>query len=158
MLYGLLNDNEKRLENVYEGSVLMDRHDELVSDATDLRIRAENTISNSKENDLSRIWNLYLLVNPYNYDTFLTSYKTAELYLEDASQKYKVAGELLMANNTKEDLSNLRGERRFILSLFFIACILYGILFIYAITRIIGGSMAYMRDMYEREVGDLLVT
>ena len=158
MLYGLLNDKEKRLENVYEASLLMNKHDELVSDATELRINAENTISNSKENDLIRIWNLHLLVNPYNYDTFLNSYKTAETYLEEASKKYKVAGELLMVNNTKEDLRNLKGERRFILPLFFIACILYGILFIYAITRIIGGSMAYMRDMYEREVGDLLVT
>lgn len=158
MLYGLLNDKEKRLGNVYEGSVLMDKHDELVSDATDLRIKAENSIANSKENDLSRIGDMYLLLNPYHYDTFVTSYRTAETYLEDASQKYKVAGELLMANNTKEDLSNLKGERRFILSLFFIACILYGILFIYVITRIVRGTMAYMRDMYEREVGDLLVT
>jgi len=158
MLYGLLNDKEKRLENVYEGSVLMDKHDELVSDATDLRIKAENSIANSKENDLSRIWNLHLLVNPYNYDTFLKSYKTAESYLEDASQKYKVAGERFLYNQTERNLNNLKSEMRFILSLFFIACIFYCVLFIYAITRIVRGTMAYMRDMYEREVGDLLVT
>jgi hypothetical protein len=158
MLYGLLNDKEKRLENVYEGSVLMDKHDELVSDATDLRIRAENSIANSKENDLSRIWDMYLLLNPYNYDTFLTRYKTAESYLEDASQKYKVAGERFLYNQTERNLNNLKSEMRFILSLFFIACIFYCVLFIYTITRIVRGTMAYMRDMYEREVGDILIS
>jgi hypothetical protein len=158
ILYGLLDDKEKRLENVYEESLLMDKHDELVSDATDLRIKAENTRSTSKENDLSRIGGIYLLLNPYNYDTFSTSYKTAESYLEDASTKYKVAGELLLYDQTKEDLNNLQGERRFILSLFFIMCILYGVIFIDAIARIVGGTMAYFRDMYEREVGDTLIT
>ncbi len=158
ILYGLLNDQEKRLENVYEESLLMDRHDVLVSDATELRITAETTISTSKENDLMRIWDMYLLVNPYNYDTFFQSYKTAESDLEEASEKYKVAGELLLASNTKEDLDTLKGERRFILSLFFIVCVLYGVVIITALIRIIGGSMAYMRDMYEREVGDILVT
>lgn len=157
-LYGLLNEQEKRLENVYEESVLMDKHDVLVSDATELRITAENTISNSKENDLMRIWDMHLLFNPYNYDTFLQRYITAESDLEEASKKYKVAGELLLADNTTEDLTELKGERRFILSLFFVACILYGVLFIYAISRIIGGTMAYMRDMYEREAGDILVS
>ncbi|MBK5191455.1 MAG: hypothetical protein JJE19_08185, partial [Methanosarcinales archaeon] len=158
MLYGLLNDKEKRLENVYEGSVLMDKHDELVSDATDLRLRAENSIATSKEEDLSRIGDMYLLLNPYNYDTFLKSYKTAEIYLGEASQKYKVSGERFLYDQTKGDLTNLKSEMRFILSLFFIAGIFYCVLFIYAITRIVRGTMAYMRDMYEREVGDLLVT
>jgi hypothetical protein len=158
ILYGLLEDKEKRLENVYEESVLMDKHDELVSDATDLRIKAENTRSTSKENDLSRIGGIYLLLNPYNYDTFSTSYKTAESYLEDATKKYKVAGELLLYDQTKEDLNNLKGERRFILSLFIIMCIFYGVIFIDAIARIVGGTTAYFRDMYEREVGDMLIT
>jgi len=97
-------------------------------------------------------------LNPYNYDTFLKSYKTAESYLEEASQKYKVAGERFLYNQTKGDLTNLKSEMRFILSLFFIAGIFYCVLFIYAITRIVRGTMAYMRDIYEREVGDLLVT
>jgi hypothetical protein len=158
MLYGLLNDKEKRLENVYEGSVLMDRHDELVSDATDLRLRAETSIATSKEEDLSRIWDLYLLFNPYNYDTFVTSYKTAEGYLEEASQKYKVAGERFLYDQTEGELNRLKSDMRFILSLFFIACGLYGVLFLYAITRIVRGTMTYMRDVYEREVGDILVT
>ncbi|MDI6810108.1 MAG: hypothetical protein QMD80_00245 [archaeon] len=157
-LYGLLNNKEKRLESVHEGSLLMDKHDELVSDAADLRIKADNALSNSKEKDLIRIGDLHLLLNPYDYDTFLKSYKTAESYLEEATKKYKVSGELLLADKTEEDLNNLKGERRFILSLFFIACIVYGVLFIAAIVRIIGGSMAYMRDMYEREAGDILVT
>jgi hypothetical protein len=156
-IYGLLNDMGKRLECLNEESRMMDQHDELVSDATDLRIKAENTVATSKENDLSRIWGLHLLLNPYNYDTFSRSYKTAESYLEDASMRYKVAGELLLHDQTKEDLNNLKGERRFILSLFFILCVFYGILFIYAIARIIGGTMAYFRDMDEREVGDILV-
>jgi len=158
MLYGLLNDKEKRLENVYEGSVLMDRHDELVSDATDLRLRAETSIATSKEDDLSKIWDLYLLFNPYHYDTFVTSYKTAEGYLEEASQKYKVAGERFLYDQTEGELNRLKSEMRFILSLFFIACGLYSVLFLYAITRIARGTMTYMRDVYEREVGDILVT
>ncbi|MBE0515864.1 MAG: hypothetical protein IBX41_00525 [Methanophagales archaeon] len=158
MLYGLLNNREKRLGSVHEGSLLMDKHDELVSDAAELRIKADNALSNSKENDLIRIGDLHLLLNPYDYDTFLESYKMAERYLEEATKKYKVSGELLLADKTEEDLTNLKGERRFILSLFFIACSVYGVLFISALVRIIGGSMAYMRDMYEREVGDLLVT
>jgi hypothetical protein len=158
MLYGLLNDKEKRLENVYEGSVLMDKHDELVSDATDLRLRAETSIATSKEDDLTRIWDTYLLFNPYNYDTFVTSYRTAEGYLEEASQKYKVAGERFLYDQTEGELNRLKSELRFILSFFFIACGLYGVLFLYAITRIVQGTMAYMRDVYEREVGDILVT
>ncbi|MBC8520497.1 MAG: hypothetical protein H8D26_00680 [Methanomicrobia archaeon] len=157
---GLLNDKEKRLECTYEESRMMDKHDELVSDATDLRIKAENNISNSKENDLIRIriGDTYLLLNPYKYDTFSANYGSAERYMEDASKKYKVAGEPVMAGNTKEALNKLKSERRYILSLFFLACILYAAAFIYAINRVIMGTVAYMRDMYEREVGDIVIT
>ncbi|MGB2728586.1 MAG: hypothetical protein WBD09_08950 [Halobacteriota archaeon] len=157
---GLLNDKEKRLECTYEESRMMDKHDELVSDATDLRIKAENNISNSKENDLIRIriGDTHLLLNPYKYDTFSARYGSAESDLEDASTKYKVAGELLMSGNTKEAVIKLKSERSYILSLFFLACILYAAAFIYAINRVIMGTVAYMRDMYEREVGDIVIT
>jgi hypothetical protein len=158
VLYGLLNDKEKRLENVYESSLLMDKHDDLVSDATDLRIRAETSIATSKENDLARIGDWYLLVNPYNYDTCVASYETAESYLAEAAEKYTVAGERFLYEQTTEDLGRLQSELRSILLLFFIACSLYAIFFIYAITRIIRGTTAYLRDVYEREVGELLVS
>ncbi len=158
ILYGLLNEKEKRLENVYEGSLLMDKHDELVSDATDLRIRAETSIATSKENDLARIWDLYLLTNPYNYDTFITSYETAEGYLTEASEKYKVAGERFLYEQTTGDLEHLQSEQRSILLLFFIACSFYALFFIYAVVRITRGTTAYLRDVDEREVGNVLVT
>jgi len=157
-IYGLLNDKEKRIESMYEESVMMDKHDELVSDATDLRIKAENVISNSKENDLIRIADTYLLVNPYKYDTFSANYKTAESYLEDASTKYKVAGELLMSGNTEAELKEVKSEWGSILFLFSLACIFYAIAFIHTINRVIMGTMAYMRDRYERELGDIVVT
>jgi hypothetical protein len=155
---GLLNDKEKRLECMYEESRMMDKHDELVSDATDLRIKAENNISNSEENDLIRVWDMYLLLNPYKYDTFSANYGSAERYMEDALKMYKVAGELLMAENTETELEEVKSERSYILSMFLLACILYAAAFIYAINRVIMGTMAYIRDMYEREVGDIVVT
>ena len=157
-IYGLLKDKEKRIECNYEESRLMDKHDELVSDATDRRIKAEKNIMNAKENDLIRIWNTYLLLNPYKYDTFSESYGSAEKYLEDALKNYKVAGESLMAEDTEKKLKEVKRERSYILSLFFLACILYGAAFIYTINRVIMGTMGYMRDMYEQEVGDIIVT
>ena len=144
-IYGLLNDKEGRIGSNYEESRLMDKHDELVSDATDLRIKAEKNIMNTEENDLIRIWNTYLLLNPYNYDTFSESYGSAEKYLEDALKNYKVAGESLMAGDTEKKLNEVKSEWRYILSLFFLACILYGAAFIYTINRIIMGTVAYMR-------------
>lgn len=156
-IYGLLKDKEKRIECNYEESRLMDKHDELVSDATDLRIKAEKNIMNAEENDLIRISDVYLLLNPYNYDTFSESYGSAEKYLEDALKNYKVAGESLMAEETEKKLNEVKRKRSYILSLFFLACILYGAAFIYTINRVIMGTMAYMRDMYEREVGDIIV-
>ncbi len=157
-LYGLLNDRVKRLENVYEGTRLMDQHDELVSDATDLRIRAETSVATSKENDLSRIGDWYLLVNPYNYDTFVTSYRMAVSYLEAAAAKYKVAGERFLYEQTLGEVKDLQGELSSILLIFFTACSFYGILFGFAILRIAKGTTAYLRDLAEREVGELLVT
>ncbi len=156
-IYGLLKDKEKRIECNYEESRLMDKHDELVSDATDLRIKAEKNIMNAEENDLIRISDVYLLLNPYNYDTFSESYGSAEKYLEDALKNYKVAGESLMAEETEKKLNEVKRKRSYILSLFFLACIMYGAAFIYTINRVIMGTMAYMRDMYEREVGDIIV-
>ncbi len=156
-IYGLLKDKEKRIECNYEESRMMDKHDELVSDATDRRIKAEKNIMNSKENDLIRIWNTYLLLNPYKYDTFSESYGSAEKYLEDALKNYKVAGESLMSEDTEKKLKEVKSEWSYILSLFFIACILYGAAFFYTINRVIMGTVAYMRDMYEREVGDIIV-
>jgi len=157
-LYGLLNDKEKRLDCVYEETRMMDKHDELVSGATDLRIRAENIILDSNENDFYRLWETYLLSNPYNYDTASGSYKTAEGYLEAASKNYRFAGEPLMAGDTEKDLKELRGEWRHILSLFLILCVVYGAVLIYVLSRIIRGTMAYMYDMHEREIGDVVVT
>jgi len=157
-LYGLLNDRVKRVENVYEGTRLMDQHDELVSDATDLRIRAETSVTTSKEHDLSKVWEWYLLVNPYNYDTFVTSYRLAVSYLETAAAKYKVAGELFLYEQTRGEVEDLQSELRFILLLFFTACAFYGLIFGFAILRITRGTTAYLRDLAEREVGELLVT
>lgn len=157
-LYGLLNDKKKRLDCVYEESRMMDKHDELVNNATDLRIQAENIILNAKENDLNRLWNTHLLSNPYDYDTASDSYKTAEGYLEDASKKYRFAGELIMAEDTLADLKELRSEWRYILSLFLLMCLVYGAAVIYVLNRIIRGTMAYMDDMREREVGDVVVS
>jgi hypothetical protein len=156
-IYGLLKDKEKRIECNYEESRLMDKHDELVSDATDRRIKAEKNIMNAEENDLIRICDVYLLLNPYNYDTFSESYGSAEKYLEDALKNYKVAGESLMAEDTEKKLNEVKRKWSYILSLFFLACILYGAAFIYTINRVIMGTVAYMRDMYEREVGDIIV-
>jgi hypothetical protein len=156
-IYGLLNDKEKRIECNYEESLLMDKHDELVSDATDLRIKAEKNIMNTEENDLIRIGDIDHLLNPYKYDTSSESYGSAEKYLEDASTKYKVAGESLMSEDTEKKLNDVKREWSYILSLFLFACILYGAAFFYTITRVITGTMAYMRDMYEREVGDIIV-
>lgn len=160
-IHGLLNDMRKRLECSYEESRMMDKHEELVSDATHFRIEAEKNILNSRENDLIRIGDIYLLLDPYKYDTFSANYGQAEKYLEDALKKYKVAGikedEPLFVD-TKEELNKLRNERMYILFLFLLACILYGAAFIYTISRVIMGTMAYMRDMYEREAGDIVVT
>ena len=157
-LYGLLNDRVKRVENVYEGTRLMDQHDELVSDATDLRIRAETSVTTSKERDLSRVWERYLLVNPYNYDTFVTSYRLAVSYLETAAVEYKVAGELFLYEQTRGEVEDLQSELSSILLIFFTACAFYGLLFGFAILRITRGTTAYLRDLAEREVGELLVT
>ncbi len=156
-IYGLLDNKEKRLECNYEESLLMDMHDELVSDATDRRIKAEENIMNSRENDLIRIWNTYLLLNPYNYDTFFAGYGSAEKYMEDALKNYKVAGASLMSEDTEKKLKEVKSEWSYISSMFLLACILYGAAFFYTINRVIMGTVAYMRDMYEREVGDIIV-
>jgi len=158
MVYGLLSDKEKRLGCVYEESMLMDKHDELVSAANDLRLDAEHMIFDGKEKDLVRIWNLYLLLNPYDYDTASANYRLAQRNLDDASKKYRVAGELLMANNTIADSAKLKGEWSRILWLFILVCLLYAAALIYTISRIFMGTMAYIRDMHDREVGDIVVT
>ncbi|MCK4731093.1 MAG: hypothetical protein KAT65_01425, partial [Methanophagales archaeon] len=78
-IYGLLRDKEKRLGSVEEESMLMDKHDELVSVANDLRFEAENMIFDSKEKDLVRIWDLYLILNPYyDYGPASTNYWLAQ--------------------------------------------------------------------------------
>ncbi len=157
-VYGLLRDKEKRLECLYEGAMLMDKHDELVSVANDLRLDAEHEIFEGKDKDLVRIWDLHLLLNPYDYDTASANYELAQQNLEDASKKYRVAGELFMANNTKEDFYGLKGEWNYILWLFILVCLLYAAALIYTIARIFIGTMAYIKDVHDREVGDIVVT
>ncbi|NQE52943.1 hypothetical protein C5S29_05065 [ANME-1 cluster archaeon GoMg3.2] len=157
-VYGLLGDKEKRLECVYESSMLMDKHDELVSAANDLRFDAEHEIFEGKDKNLVRIWDLHLLLNPYDYDTASANYELAQQNLQDASKKYRVAGEVFMANNTKEDFYGLKGEWNYILWLFILVCLLYVAVLIYTIGRIFIGTMAYIKDMHDREVGDIVVT
>jgi hypothetical protein len=156
--YGLLSNKEKRLDCAYEESMLMDMHDELVSAANDLRFDAENMILDSKEKDLARIWDLYLLLNPYDYDMASANYWLAQQKLDDASKKYVFAGERLMAKNTKEDLYELKGEWKHILWFSSLVWFLYVAVLVYIIIRILIGTMAYMRDMHDREVGDIVVT
>lgn len=158
MVYGLLGDKEKRLECVYESSMLMDKHDELVSAANDLRFDAEHEIFEGKDKNLVRIWDLHLLLNPYDYDTASANYELAQQNLQDASKKYRIAGEVFMANNTKEDFYGLKGEWNYILWLFILVCLLYVAVLIYTIGRIFIGTMAYIKDMHDREVGDIVVT
>nr|AAU83671.1 hypothetical protein GZ32E7_34 [uncultured archaeon GZfos32E7] len=157
-VYGLLGDKEKRLECLYEGSMLMDKHDNLVSAANDLRLDAEQEIFEGKDKDLVRIWDLHLLLNPYDYDTASANYELAQQNLEDASKKYRVAGEGFMANNTKEDFYGLKGEWNYIFWFSSLVWLLYVAVLGYIIIRILMGTMAYMRDMHDREVGDIVVT
>ncbi|MGB3458090.1 MAG: hypothetical protein WBB08_02095, partial [Halobacteriota archaeon] len=157
-VYGLLGDKEKRLECLYEGSMLMDKHDNLVSAANDLRLDAEHEIFEGKDKDLVRIWDLHLLLNPYDYDTASANYELAQQNLEDASKKYRVAGEGFMANNTKEDFYGLKGEWNYIFWFSSLVWLLYVAVLGYIIIRILMGTMAYMRDMHDREVGDIVVT
>jgi len=158
MVYGLLRDKEKRLECAYESAMLMDKHDNLVSVANDLRLDAEHEIFEGSDKNLVRIWDLHLLLNPYDYDTASANYELAQRKLDDASKKYRVAGELFMANNTKEDLYGLKGEWNYILWLFILVCLLYAAVLGYTIARIFIGTMAYIKDMHDREVGDIVVT
>ncbi len=157
-LYGLLGERHKSTECHYEQSKMLDWHDKLVSGATDLRIRAEGIIADSKERDLFRFWNSYMLMNPYNYDTFASSYETAAAYLEEAAQKYRLAGEPLLYHNTISELNELHAERSRILSLFLLSCVIYAILFLYVLIRIIDGTVSYLKDTYEREIGDFMVS
>ncbi len=81
--------------------------------------------------------------------------------MEDALKNYRVAGikeDEPLFEDTKEELNKLKSERIHILLLFFFVCFLYGAAFIYTISWVIMGTMAYMRDMYEREAGDIVVT
>ena len=158
IVYGLLSDKEKRLECAYESAMLMDKHDNLVSVANDLRLDAEHEIFEGNDKDLVRIWDLHLLLNPYDYDTASANYGLAQRKLDDASKKYQVAGELFMANNTKADLYGLKGEWNYILWLFILVCLLYAAVLGYTIARIFIGTMAYIKDMHDREVGDIVVT
>ncbi len=63
-----------------------------------------------------------------------------------------------MAEDTLADLKELRSEWRYILSLFLLMCLVYGAAVIYVLNRIIRGTMAYMNDLHEREVGDVVVS
>jgi hypothetical protein len=158
MVYGLLSDKEKRLECAYESAMLMDKHDDLVSVANNLRLDAEHEIFEGNDKDLVRIGDLHLLLNPYDYDTASANYELAQRNLDDASKKYVFAGELFMANNTKEELYGLKGEWNNILWLFILVCLLYVAVMGYTIGRIFIGTMAYTKDMHNREVGDIVVT
>ena len=158
MVYGLLDDKDNRSECVYEGSILMDKHDNLVSAANDLRLDAEHKIFEGKNKDLVRIWDLYLLLNPFDYDTVSANYGLALQNLEEASKKYRVAGELFMANNTKEDLYGVKGEWSYIKNLFILVFLFYAAVLGYIIVQILMGTMAYMRDLHDREVGDIVVS
>ncbi|NAT11003.1 hypothetical protein C4E22_05605 [ANME-1 cluster archaeon AG-394-G06] len=158
IVYGLLGDKEKRLECIYEGAILMDKHDNLVSVANDLRLDAENIIFDSKEKDLTRIWDWYLLLNPYDYDTASMNYWLAQRKLDVASKKYVFAGELFMANNTEKDLYGLKGEWNYIKNLSILVWLLYVAVLGYTIVRIFIGTLAYIKDIRDREVGDIVVT
>ncbi|RJS77724.1 hypothetical protein CW713_10020 [Methanophagales archaeon] len=63
-----------------------------------------------------------------------------------------------MARDTEEDLHDLRSEWRYMQSLFFMMAIVYGAALIYVLTRIIRGTIAYMNDLQEREIGDVVVS
>jgi hypothetical protein len=88
----------------------------------------------------------------------VTSYRTAVSYLEAAAEKYKVAGERFLYAQTLGEVEELQSELNYILILFFTACSFYGLLFGFALLRITRGTTAYLRDLGEREVGELLVT
>jgi hypothetical protein len=156
-MFTMLGDDGKRMDCLHEASVLMDQHDTLVNDANELWIRAEQNIADSKEHDLTRVGDWYLLLNPYNYDTFSANYRSAEHYLEEAAKKYRIAGELLMYRNTRSDLQSVQSEGDYIFFLFFLASVLYAAAFIIILYQIFMGTMAYIRDMDESDRGDIVV-
>lgn len=158
IIYRLLGDEANRRAARYGYDDMVVIHDDLVSDAGHLRFTSEKRIATTEEEDFTAIGNRRLLLNPYNYDTASQGYKTAISNLEDASKKYRIAGETLLLEETDKEISDLKSTWFYIFMLFLIVSLAYAFLLCYVTLRIIKGTVHYLADIKsEIDLGDFLI-
>ena len=158
LIYTLLGNEADRRGARRNYELMVSLHDDLVSDAGNLRFTAERLVEDAKEEDFTAIGNRRILLNPYNYDTAHEKYSTAISHLEDASKRYRIAGEMLLLEDTDKERNDLEREWLYLFMLFLIISIAYAFLILYAALRIIKGTVHYLYDIRsEQDLGGFLL-
>jgi len=158
LIYTLLGDEADRRDARRNYELMVSLHDDLVSDAGNLRFTSEKLVEAANEGDFTAIGNRRILLNPYNYDTASEKYTMAILHLEDASKRYRIAGEMLLLEDTDKERNDLEREWLYLFMLFLVISLAYAFLILYAALRIIRGTVHYLYDIRsERDLGGFLL-
>lgn len=156
-LWGLVGNPIKEKEYRDKADAQRKQYNDLVDSAKAERIEAEKLINDMQSGILSNWGGTYVLLNPFNYDTFSENYNIILENCDDAEVKYRSAGESALATNAQKRHDEIIKIFRKTFVVFYGLALFYVILFGAVLTKCVKGLNSYKRDYEDVQLGDYLV-
>lgn len=156
-IWGLVGDPIKEKEYRSKADAQRKQYNDMVDSAKAERIEAEKLINNMQSGILSNWGGTYVLLNPFNYDTFSENYNIILENCDDAEVKYRSAGESALATNAQKRHDEIVKIFRKTFVVFYGLALFYIILFGAVLTKCVKGLNSYKRDYEDVQLGDYLV-
>lgn len=153
--YELLGDSQKADEYGEKTSEFSEMHDNLVTAANDDRVKAEMEIIHIRSK-LSEIAGSTVLLNLFAYEKVSTGYDFAKSKYSEAIERYELAGEKRMAEDSSTRLTELKDEWEFLWMAFCIYMFILIVLFSFIVFRLTKGTADLLRDSAEERLGDVV--
>lgn len=156
-LWNLMGDSEKEIQYKNKADEQFQLHNDLVDSANNKRLESEQLIVGMKNTILSKWGSQYILLNPFNYDTYSNNYDAIIEDYTSAEEEYRLAGEVGMAEKTHVRFKYIEKIFSKISLIFHITSILYLLGFAGILTNSIKGLNSYKRDTNNVSLADYLI-
>lgn len=156
-IWGLVGDPIKEKEYRSKADEQRKQYNDVVDSAKAERIEAEKLINDMQSGILSNWGGTYVLLNPFNYDTFSENYNIIIENCNNAEAKYRLAGESALATNAQKRHDEIVKIFRKTFVVFYGLALFYIILFGAVLTKCVKGLNSYKRDYEDVQLGDYLV-
>jgi hypothetical protein len=155
-IYSLLGDSDSSKEYDSKRLDMEEKYTRTIEEAAALQIDADSSILSANAM-LYAFQDVFLVLNPFNYERVSALYSSAIEGYARAGEKYRLAGEEREADVSREYSEELAKRKQHISLLFGIYGLFWTLLFVWLVARISLGLQRFRQDELDGLIGDVAV-